>query len=275
MAKFIRFWPLLGFTLPFISFGVRSVVAYYKIQKESTPNYVYHANFKFLVWKIHRIMCALNPYYKPLSKRGKVLFISRIIDALQSKLFIGREGETITIEKKILVLSALVQLTFGLPKYMMPKFEGIGLYPSYFYSPLLRQNVKGLTFPNGHILLSWFDTLKGFHDANDNLNLALHEWSHAFIIDHENDPANWLYAQLNANLKEMREHFKFFVAKVDKPSYLREYAYVNHHEFFAVTVEHFFESPETFIQELPDVYITLCQLLNQNPLNVRSDYSLG
>jgi Mlc titration factor MtfA (ptsG expression regulator) len=193
---------------------------------------------------------------------------------MQQKNFVGREGEIVTIEKKIMVISGLVQLTFGLHKYAMPKFRGIALYPGVFFSKLLNQHVKGLTFGGGTILLSWLDTLKGFHNPIDNLNLAIHEWSHAFIIDHEDEQHQWLYGKVDENLEQMVRLYEECNLDQEKHSYLRDYAYVNHHEFFAVSVEHFFETPEEFVEKMPEVYFTLAKLLNQNPLNEKGDYSL-
>ena len=47
---------------------------------------------------------------------------------------------------------------------------------------------------------------------------------------------------------------------------LGDYAAINYHEFWAVSVETFFESPQRFKQELPDLYHAMVQLLDQDPL---------
>ena len=49
------------------------------------------------------------------------------------------------------------------------------------------------------------------------------------------------------------------------PSYLRVYGGANKEEFFAVCVEHFFETPHEFKLQLDDIYKHLCILLNQDP----------
>jgi hypothetical protein len=41
-------------------------------------------------------------------------------------------------------------------------------------------------------------------------------------------------------------------------------------EFFAVSVEHFFEDPSGFAKELPLLYQHLCVLLHQDPLRIAS-----
>jgi hypothetical protein len=48
---------------------------------------------------------------------------------------------------------------------------------------------------------------------------------------------------------------------------LGDYAATNYHEFWAVAVEIFFESPVEFRQELPGLYEAMATVLNQDPLN--------
>ncbi|MDC1395759.1 zinc-dependent peptidase [Bacteroidia bacterium] len=274
MATTVRVWHFLGLFIPVVIYHVYGVGFYIKTIWISNPDYVRMPKYKRFVWKIHRLQVALNPYYKHLSKEGKVKFISRLIHLFPKKQFVGREGENITLEKKIIILSALVQLTFGLKKYVLPRFEVIAIYPSDFYSRLLDVQVKGLTFSRGHILLSWFDTLKGFYKPKDNLNLAIHEWSHALVIDHSHDTSKRMYATLNTRSDDLQSYYHDIKSNKDMYPYLREYGFTNEHEFFAVCAEHFFETPEEFIREMPDVYVIFTALLNQNPLNRSNDYKL-
>ena len=274
MFRSPKFWLALSFTSPYLVYKLRGVYFFYKLKFYGTPDYVKVPSYRRQVWKVHRVNAGLNPYYQHLSKEGRVKFISRVIHALQQKKIVGREGEVVTFEKQILVISGLVQLTFGLHKYTLPKFSGIALYPGVFFSKLLNQYVKGLTFGGGTILLSWLDTVQGFYHPIDNLNLAIHEWAHAFIIDHDNEQHQWLYSNVEVNLEKMLDLFQYYVTNPPKNGYLREYAYVNHHEFFAVSVEHFFETPKEFLDNMPDIFMVLTKLLNQNPLNINGDYSL-
>jgi Mlc titration factor MtfA (ptsG expression regulator) len=58
----------------------------------------------------------------------------------------------------------------------------------------------------------------------------------------------------------------FASAIVNHRSYLRDYAFTNVQEFWAVSVEAFFENPAGLKQSLPQLYGTLCDILNQDPL---------
>ncbi|MCB9336447.1 MAG: zinc-dependent peptidase, partial [Flavobacteriales bacterium] len=52
------------------------------------------------------------------------------------------------------------------------------------------------------------------------------------------------------------------------------YAATNMEEFFAVSVEHFFEAPDEFKVSLPDLYTQLSIMLNLDPLNKQNDYEI-
>jgi MtfA peptidase len=52
---------------------------------------------------------------------------------------------------------------------------------------------------------------------------------------------------------------------------LGEYAAVNYHEFWAVSVETFFENPVCLIQDLPELYQAMVSLLRQDPLEMRNN----
>ncbi len=51
---------------------------------------------------------------------------------------------------------------------------------------------------------------------------------------------------------------------------LGDYAATNYHEFWAVSVEVFFENPVQFRHELPDLYEAMARVLNQDPLHFTS-----
>ena len=63
-------------------------------------------------------------------------------------------------------------------------------------------------------------------------------------------------------------------AIVQKKSYLRGYAFTNFHEFWAVSVEYFFENSQGLKDNLPQLYTILCDTLNQDPLDRMSSRPL-
>jgi Mlc titration factor MtfA (ptsG expression regulator) len=119
------------------------------------------------------------------------------------------------------------------------------------------------------IYLSWDNFIKGISSQTPNCNVGLHEMAHAlayvnFITQTEED-------------KHFKKEFPNF-SKVARPIFtsmqqggaknlLGDYAATNYHEFWAVAVEIFFESPVQFRHELPELYEAMATVLNQDPLS--------
>src|ERR1700749_1705962 len=127
------------------------------------------------------------------------------------------------------------------------------------------------------IYLSWDNFMRGITGQSANCNVGLHEMAHAlayvnFITQTEED-------------KHFKKEFPNF-SKVARPIFtamqpeqggiknlLGDYAATNYHEFWAVAVEVFFESPVQFRHELPELYEAMTHVLNQDPLNFSSGYT--
>lgn len=230
---------------------------------------------KNLVKQIHELLKKLSPYYNNLSPEGKKKFVKRIVMIIFKKTIVGYHDLKVTKEMAILVMAAQVQLTFGLKRFSLPHFKKIILYPDKFYSKYFGQHLQGLTSGRGFVTLSWAASLDGIKDPKDNLNLMLHEYAHALKLNNQFAKRSDKDAVF-ANSYEQHEHKASTIfeqlASRGKHYYLRDYAFTNEDEFFAVCVEHFFETPEVFKKELPALYRIMCDTLNQNPLNTFKDY---
>lgn len=223
---------------------------------------------------INQLLVKHSEYYAKLTVRGKARYVNRLVELLREKEWVGRNGLKITFEMKVLIAGAAVQLTYGLRRFRFSNINTFVLYPDIFKVPVLKQKLRGGTSPGGTVMLSWKHVVEGYADETDKLNLALHELAHALKLE------------LTHGLQADR-HFKRYLpvwfelgkpefGRIRKgaPSFLRRYAGSNHHEFIAVCVEHFFEAPEAFAAELPDLFHGMCRLLNQDPRNPRLDYRL-
>jgi Mlc titration factor MtfA (ptsG expression regulator) len=149
----------------------------------------------------------------------------------------------------------------------MPHFTIIQIYPQEFIGMepmrILIGNVSGNT-----INIAWKQFLEGYKNRYDRNNLGLHEMAHA------------LYYQ-NFEAEENRDNsfqnsFNHFTALGDKVferekmltvGIYSDYAMKNFQEFWAESIEIFFQSPERLNQHYPDLYKILCDLLCQDPLN--------
>jgi len=222
--------------------------------------------------RISKMLKRYVPYFTALSANGKAKFINRLKHIQEEKAFVGREGLQVTEEMKLLISAAIAQITFGLDDYLLLKYDRFFLYPDIYHSTIMGADLKGGTSTTNTISFSWRHLKEGFDVPDDKVNLALHEVAHAMKLsvlkgqDFDKRFAAYLDQWFEVGRKE------FARMKQNKRSFLRRYARRNKHEFFAVCMEHFFEAPEAFQAELPDVFNHFCVLLRQNPLNKLGDY---
>lgn len=213
-------------------------------------------------------------FYKLLSVKSKAKFIHRTLKFKEAKKFTGKDGLIVTEEMKLIISGASIQLTFGLDYYLLENIKGFYVYPTIFYNSRLKLKLRGATPPFGNMMLSWKHVELGFMQPNDKYNLALHEMAHALRLSikySDNFDSNFYNYIENWETIGMPEFQKM---KHTDDNFLREYAAVNMHEFFAVCVEHFFEVPMQFQYNLPHIYYHLCILFNLDPINVNNDYKV-
>ncbi|MGC4037112.1 MAG: zinc-dependent peptidase [Chitinophagaceae bacterium] len=204
-------------------------------------------------------------YYTQLPDAGKLRFLKRVHYFKRDKRFhyVGIEEQP---EMPVLISAAAVQLTFGLRKYLLPFFKDFYITPDAYSSPEEKQLYLGHVAPDG-IHLSWKHFLEGFRNDKDGVNVALHEMAHAlqrqnFMEDYGIDK------EFIADFSKYTQQTGpvFIQALLQRNSILRNYAFTNLQEFWAVSVEAFFEMPELVKQYMPQLYIALCDVLNQDPL---------
>ena len=207
-------------------------------------------------------------YFKRLPPKLKQEFMVRTALFMNHHSFEGRDGLVVTEEMATLISATAVQLTFGLTDFYLEHFDTFILYPDIYTSTATGELHRGETNVKGVIVLSWKHFEEGIATEEDKLNLGLHELAHALDLSRlvrQGDPYFFKYF-----LKWLliAEHGPDEVVESEK-HFLREYAGTNPREFFAVSVEHFFEDPEGFAAQLPALYRHLTVLLRQDPLRLK------
>jgi hypothetical protein len=205
-------------------------------------------------------------YYSQLRPHNQKIFIERLKNFISDKIFIIHDEEGFK-EMPILVSATAIQITFGLDGYLLPHFRHLQIYPEEFlrtypYLCFLEGNVSGKS-----IRLSWKHFLRGIQNENDGQHVGLHEMAHAlyyqhFIAEHHND-------------RDFRKYFEYFNDDSNEVYQLEQAATVglysrhamkNLQEFWAESVEIFFEKSFVLYQTYPSVYLAVEQILNQNPI---------
>jgi len=203
-------------------------------------------------------------YFNDLSYELKQHFVNRVHHYIKQKQFhyIGLEPKE---EISILTAASAVQVTFGLKTYLMQHFKNIYILADAYRMDNDNELYIGHVAPEG-IYLSWRHFLFGYADNTDNINVALHEMSHALLF-------NNYFAKYGVD-KSFRANYEKFSTTTGpiladvitkRKSYLRNYALTNIHEFWAVSVEAFFENPSDLKSNMPQLYDALCRVLNQDP----------
>ena len=203
-------------------------------------------------------------YNNELSKKDQDRFVIRANYLIHKIRISGRENFRVGINEKLFIIAAYVQLTFGFKRYYLTKFKHFLIYPDAYKNKVTGHMHYGEMNPRGVIVLSWKNLLKGHIITNDAINLGLHEMAHAlmYTIINSNEHEKGLDLKLNRVIELSKVEIKNI--KNNTNHLFRDYAKINIYEFFAVSVEHFFESPIQFKDELPELYNALSVLLNQD-----------
>lgn len=201
-------------------------------------------------------------FYLNLSNKKKGYFEHRVKCFTERYNFDGKDIE-VTQEMKLIIAGTYVMLTFGMRKYLLELFENIIIYPSVYYSTINDAYHKGEYNPRmKSVVFSWEDFLSG-HQTKDNINLGLHEFTHVLHF-HSRKTSGASAVIFYDEFTKIEKYFdqEHLTNMLKEKQYFREYAYTNKFEFLAVILEHFFETPEIFKKEFPELYENVKTMIN-------------
>ena len=228
---------------------------------------VVFANVNFLKVTEHQrhILASNFHFYNQLKPKYKKYFEHRVTKFILHYNFDGRDIQ-VTEEMKVTISATYAMLTFGMREYLNPLFKRIVIYPDIYYSSQNDNYHKGEFNPRMEcIVFSWKHFKEGIDITNDNLNLGLHEFTHAFHIQAlKSDKATFVL--FNESLQNLfRVVSKPEVKqRLIESGFLRDYAYENQFEFVAVLLEYFFESPQEFKSKFPSIFLKVKHMINYN-----------
>ena len=237
------------------------------IKKRLFYNHIYLTKKKLPIEQI-AVLKSKYKFYNKLSYKRQAYFEHRVHVIISRFIFIGKDI-VVTDEMKVIIAATLVKLTFGLRDYKIKSVERIIFYPEAFYSQTNKTYHKG-EFNLGlkALVFSWKDVLHGYHIEDDNINLAVHEFTHAIhlyylsVRRHSTSAAIFLdsYVELT-NMLEKNTQLKI---KLVNSQFLRDYAFTNQFEFLSVVIETFIESPQAFKSQFPQIYNKVKTMLGFN-----------
>ncbi len=213
-------------------------------------------------------------YYKTLNKQLQSFFVGRCQQFISGKTIIGEDGFKPNNKVKAIIAGSAVQLTLGLENWDLKYFETIIIHPADFDNKPSGLKFKGETNLEGYMRLSWKSFISGYLITTDNINLGLHEFTHALRFNPIRglDQDYFIEHYFNAWLAAANEPFSDI--KQNKESIFRKYGGTNINEFLSVCVEHYFESPEEIKQHYPYFYYAIAILLNQQNVNGKTEINV-
>jgi MtfA peptidase len=208
------------------------------------------------------------PYYNRLPAEKQSKFLRRVNEFMHLRVYHVHEAYG-NREMPILIAANAVMISFGFWFFTLEHFTNINIFVNEFVENKNEFSLRGLVKDNS-ISFSWKHFIEGQVNITDGVNLGLHELAHAYYADN---------ILLNPNRKNsFTEHYPAFELlakqfaskrKIDIYGMYSEIALANTDEFFAESVELFFEKPNELKKNHKEVFEALQLLLNQPnyPLN--------
>ena len=206
------------------------------------------------------------PYFIKLSFANRQKFLQRLKKFISQKSF-EIHDESGFKEMPILISASAIQISFGLEEYLLSHFSHIHIFPEEFVGTyptlrLLEGNVSG-----NSINLSWKHFLKGFQFPDDGQSVGLHEMAHAYYYQNFETSE-----QVNKNFVSTFNDFNNCSNKAleQEKQYgndlYSDYGLTNLQEFWAESIELFFEKPTDLKINYPELFAVIEEILNQNIL---------
>ncbi len=188
-------------------------------------------------------------FYKQLDESGKKRLIKDVNKLFLNKEFLNSHQTSLDDEKAYKIALVLALTAFGLETgYHYENLKKIIIYPKKFYSNIVGAEVKGLSHHSGVLQLSWEDFVAGFDTNDDRTNLGLHECAHLLVI------CKYVKIKQGHWANTAIATITFLKNNPNYQTIFRAYAFSNLDEFWACSVEHFFELPFQFSKIHPQLY---------------------
>ncbi|MFT5952513.1 MAG: Mlc titration factor MtfA (ptsG expression regulator) [Bacteroidia bacterium] len=213
-------------------------------------------------------------YYRRLTDIDKQRFGTRVMQFLSEVKVTGVNLELKPLDEALVAASATIPV-FGFDEWEYAYLDEVLVYPSTFNKGFeygngaKDRNVMGMVgdgYMNGKMILSRNSLRNGFKNTTDKHNTAIHEFVH--LLDKEDGSIDGLPEVLMSHqysipwLKMI--HHKMEEINKDK-SDIRNYGGTSETEFFAVASEYFFERPDQFKRNHPELYTMMVQCFKQEP----------
>jgi Mlc titration factor MtfA (ptsG expression regulator) len=221
------------------------------------------------------------PLYSRLSDADRAELHGHIHVLLKEKTFEGCDGLELTDEIRVTIAAQAALLLLHRESNYYPELHSILVYPETYVVEAEEVDEAGVvhefdddrsgeTWEQGSMILAWDEVLEGGRDLDDDFNVVFHEFAHQ--LDLENGEIDGIprleskdhYAKWTQTLMAALELFRKDVRR-RKRTAIDPYAAEDLSEFFAVSVESFFERPLRLRKTYPALYRELSEYFRQDP----------
>lgn len=227
-------------------------------------------------------------FFHRLSERDRAELLGHVQVFLAEKRFEGCGGFEITDEVRVIIAAQACLLLLHRRTEYFPGLLTILVYPLTYMVEERRQIGEHLWEEGtvsrlgetgrrmGSLVLSWGAVQHAAADPADGKNVVLHEFAHQ--LDFENDASDGVpgLATLEQQIAwavVMKAEFASLRAADESgiPTLLDTYGATNPAEFFAVSVEAFFERPRALRAHHPKLYAELHTYFQQDPVEFSAE----
>mgnify|MGYP001553582776 FL=1 len=213
-------------------------------------------------------------YYNRLTDNNKIRFEEKLKEFLGYVIIDGIDTTVEDIDKLLVASSAVIPI-FGYNKWIYYNLKNVLLYPASFNKDEFlasgyEKNTLGMigNGPMQRVMILSKPALRdGFQLSPPRENTRIHEAVQR--LDKEGGDVDGMPdALLNRkyNSKWMELVNRNIVTILNGLSDINYYASTNRAEFFAVASEYFFNCPEIFKQNHPELFDMMCKIFNQDPI---------
>lgn len=208
-------------------------------------------------------------YYQQLNENYKTDFLKRAQSFINDKDFIPIENCNIHSDEIYTIAYHATILSFGFKHYLYDEFNEIYISESSLNNTIYNKKIAGYTSTQGHFYFSKKAIHDGMKNQKDGYNILFHEFAHGLSVQAMLTGESILNEEL---YKQWMKSCSTYLDEIEsgKKEFLRNYAFTNYPEFFAVSVESFFERSEEYKIHFPSHYQAMCLLLNQDTLQTNN-----
>lgn len=220
------------------------------------------------------------PLARELPAAQQLRLKQRIKVLLAEVPFVGCAGLAVTDEMRVTIAAQAAFLLLGRGG-SFGNLREVLVYPDHFVVPRSaagaggvvhegRDVLAGQSWQRGQVIVAWDAVREGADAPHDGANVVMHEFAHQ--LDQDTGAANGAPyvgrgAAQQAWARVMSQEFAALRERLARgePGMIAPYAATDPAEFFAVTTEHFFETPAALAAERPALYEQLRRCYRLDP----------